>query len=135
MEVYKSKISHISGTSYREVYSHAKFIYKQIVSKTKRKPYIRSKYFKKEKIFLDLFWQHIHDKSKNDRLRRFRFYSCAIDLIENTMIKPVSKQNPNKQSETVHRFKGITREKNIFYVQIKEEKGGAKYFISVFPEE
>ncbi|MBL7053228.1 MAG: hypothetical protein ISS02_01000 [Candidatus Portnoybacteria bacterium] len=35
---------------------------------------------------------------------------------------PSSKENPNKKTEIFHRFAGITKDKELFYVQIKEEK-------------
>ena len=46
----------------------------------------------------------------------------------------MSKENPNRRSEIVHRFAGITAEKDLFFVQIKEEKRtGQKWLMSVFP--
>jgi hypothetical protein len=134
VEIYKTKIKHISGTSYREVYSQAKFLYKQIESKTKRKPYVRSKYFKGEKVFLDYFWDHIGKKKPTDRFRRLRQYECALDLMRNSRIKPETKDNPNDSGEILHRFTGINGNNEIFCVQItQEKKSGKKYFLSVFP--
>jgi CRISPR/Cas system-associated endoribonuclease Cas2 len=70
--------------------------------------YVRSLYFNKEKVFLD--------------------------LIQNSKFEPTSKENPNKRSEILHRFAGITSEKDLFFVQIKENKqSGTKWFMSVFP--
>jgi len=35
----------------------------------------------------------------------------------------------------LHRFAGLTKEKELFYVQVKKEKkSGKKYFMSCFPE-
>ncbi len=45
---------------------------------------MRSAYFNKEKIFLDLFWTHLFMKqNQRDRLRRIKFFAVAIDLIMN----------------------------------------------------
>ncbi|MFA6270349.1 MAG: hypothetical protein WC657_04020 [Candidatus Paceibacterota bacterium] len=135
MKIYQSKIRKLSGSDYREVYSQARTIYKEISSKTKRKPYIRSVYFNKDKIFLHYYWEHLWTKNWRDRVRRLKYYSCAIDLIKNSRVDPVSKENPNKKLEILHRFAGITKDKELFFVQIKEDKrSGEKYFTSVFPE-
>lgn len=136
MNIYQSTAKKIPGSDYREVYSTAWAIYKKFCSKTKRRPYIRSTYFKKEKIFLDYFWRHIWTKNWRDRVRRLKYYLCAIDLMQNSMIDPALKQNPNKKSEIFYKFSGITKEKDLFFVQVKEDtRSGEKYFISVFPEE
>ena len=93
-------------------------------------------YFKKDKIFLSIFLQHLYEKEKwQERIRRLRFFKVAIELIENSRFEPNSKENPNKRSEILHRFTGITKDDEIFYVQIKEDKSsGNKYLISFFPE-
>lgn len=56
----------IRATGYFEVHKEAKNFYDKIKSKTKRKPYVRSAYFGKEKVLLDLFWIHLYEK-KNFR--------------------------------------------------------------------
>ncbi len=134
MEVYKTKIKQLSGTSYSEVYSQAKFLYKQIASKTRRKPFLRSKYFDGQKIFLDYFWDHISRKNPADRMRRLKQYLCALDLIKNTKIEPEIKDDQDDSSKILYRFKGCNGNNEIFYVQITEEKkSGKKHFLSVFP--
>lgn len=124
------------GTNYGEIYPVAIAIFKEIKSKTKRKPYIRSIYFNKEKVFLDYFWQHLREKNLRDRTRRLKYYQCALDLIKNSKSEPTSKQNPNKLKEILHRFAGLTKNKELFFVQIKEDKKTSqKHFLSVFPPE
>jgi hypothetical protein len=134
-DTYHTSVQKFAGTDYKEVSRKARLLYKEIRSKTKRKPYVRSVYFGKDKIFLDYFWQHLEEKKWQDRLRRLRYYACAIDLISYTRIAPTKKQNPNKNSEYVHRFKGVTTNKEVFFVQVVEKKNGNKHFISVFPEQ
>jgi hypothetical protein len=80
-DVYQTNVSKLTGTDYKEVSHKARAIYKEICSRTKRKPYVRSVYFKKEKIFLDYFWQHLQEKKWQDRFRRLKYYACALDLI------------------------------------------------------
>lgn len=136
MKTYQCRFNKLAGTDYKEIHSKALAVYKQIKSKTKRKPYIRSAYFNKEKIFLDYFWQHMWQKNWRDRNRRLRYYLCAIDLMKNSRVEPISKQNPNKPTEILHRFAGLSKNKEIFYVQIKEDKKTSqKHFMSVFPPE
>ncbi|OGJ43197.1 hypothetical protein A3B60_03385 [Candidatus Peregrinibacteria bacterium RIFCSPLOWO2_01_FULL_39_12] len=69
-----------------------------------------------------------------NKIRRVKYFPCAIELIKNTKFDPISKEDPNSKSDILHRFTGITADKEIFFVQIKEDKKTAKkYFISVFP--
>lgn len=110
------------------------FVFNQIKKKTKRNPYIRSAYFNKQKIFFDYFWEHLMQKSLKERVRRLKYFSCSIELIENSRNKPHIEINRNKPKETLYRFLGTAKTKELFYVQIKENrKTGNKYFMSCFP--
>jgi hypothetical protein len=133
MKIYKSKYSQLSGTSYDEIVKKAHKEHNEIRRRTKRQPYIRSKYFKKDKIFINLFWEHLNQKNRHDRQRRLKLYPCAIDLIRNTTFDPIPKPNPNKPGEVLHRFAGESKDGELFFVQIKETlRSGRKDFISVF---
>jgi len=136
MEIYRTKIPKLHGTNGSELYRHARTAYKEVASKTKRRPYVRSLYFKKEKVFIDYFWGHLDGKNWNDRLRRLRFYGCALDLIRNSKKHPelAPTKDSAKRSENLYRFFGETKDGERFAVQIKEDiKRDEKYFISVFP--
>lgn len=135
MKFYQIKIKKFSGSDYHEVHNQALGIYKEIKRKSKRRPYIKSAYFNKEKIFLDYFWQHLFGYPNwRDRTRRLKYYPCAIELIQKSRIEPSSKENPNNRSEILHRFAGATKDKDIFFVQIKEDKKTSqKFLISMFP--
>lgn len=136
MPAYKTKVKPLLGTSYHEISRKALGLYKQIQKKSKRRPYIRSAYFKKQKVFLGLFWSHLHQKNPWDRMRRMKFFACGLELIAKTPFDPISKENPNKREEILHRFFGVTFNNEAFSVQIKENKrNGEKYLISVFPNE
>ena len=88
----------------------------KIKKQTKRRPYVRSTYFNKQKIFFDFFWKHLFQKNPKNH--------------------PLSEENPHKKSEILHRFAGLTKDKELFYVQIKENKrNNKKYFMSCFPLE
>lgn len=134
MIFYKTKEKKIPGTSFKEIDKSANRIYKQIKSQTKRTPYVRSKYFHKEKVFLALFWGHIYGKIEKDRIRRLKFYGCAIDLIKNSNHDPETRENFKKKDELLHRFYGLLGSGEKFVVQIKENKRTKrKDLISIYP--
>ena len=111
MKIYKTKATKLTGTDFHEVNQKAFGLYQQIKRKTKRRPYIRSTYFNKDKVFLELFWKHLFDKQNwRDRVRRLRYFSCAIELIRDSRFEPISKENPNKPTEILHRFAGATKD-------------------------
>ena len=134
MQYYKTRTKKLSGTHHERLMKKAFGQYKEIARKSKRRPYLRSAYFDKQKIFLGLFWQHLHEKNLRDKARRLALFPCAIELIQKTKYEPSSKDNPNRKSEIFHRFAGSTPDNEIFFVQIKEDKNTKeKYFISAFP--
>lgn len=133
MKVYSSRQHKISGRSYSDVERAARSLHNEIARSTKRTPYVKSAYFGKEKVFIDVFWSHLSQKTRTDRKRRLKFYAAALDLIQNSRMRPEEKPNPNGKNETVYRFAGTTAESELFYVQIKRDSKGGKYFMSVFP--
>lgn len=134
MTAYQTKVLKFAGTSYAEVSKKAHKLLGEIEKRTKRQPYIRSSYFKKEKVFLNYFWPHLKEKRRREQMYRLKYLPCAIELIESSRQKPSIIRNPNRKDEIFYRFVGMTPEKEIFYVQIKADKKGAKYFMSVFSE-
>ncbi|MBI4067355.1 hypothetical protein HY407_03150 [Candidatus Gottesmanbacteria bacterium] len=132
---YKTKMGKIPGTSYQDVFKRSMEIYTQIKGKSKRKPYIRSAYFGKQKVFFDYFWIHLwHKGGYKERVRRLKYFEAAIEVLKHSKNKPTSKFNPNKLSETLHRFTGPTEDNELFYVQVKEHvPSGKKFFMSCFP--
>lgn len=136
MKAYRTKAKKLPGTDFHEVRKKADTVYNEIRKRTKRRVYVRSAYFKKDKIFIDLFWTHLFEKKNwEDRTRRLRYFPVAIELIRHSRFDPSSTENRNRRSEMLHRFAGITGDDELFYVQIKEEKSsGQKFLVSVFPE-
>jgi len=95
MQAYKTKADKVHGSTFSEACKNAFSLYSTIKKRTKRRPYVRSAYFNKEKIFLELFWRHLHEKlNHRDKLRRVRYFACAVDLIKNSRFDPLSKDNP-----------------------------------------
>ena len=134
-EYYEVRGCKLAGTSYSEVHKKAWQIYLMEKKKSKRRAYVRSAYFKKEKIFLDIFWSHLKQKSPKDKFRRLKFYACAIKLLKKCKNHPVTVQNVDNLSVVFHRFHGKVDSNEKFVVQMKENKRTRKkYLISVFPE-
>ncbi|MEO8581653.1 MAG: hypothetical protein ABI425_03660 [Patescibacteria group bacterium] len=132
IQYWKVKSLLLSGSSYEEVKKEVDQFFLILKGKTKRKMSIRSRYFRKRKVFFDYFWDHIFQKPKKQRLVRLKLVSCAIELIKNTTLVPSQKINPNKSSEILYRFYGLTTKKNVFVLQIKDT-GKSLQFLSVFP--
>jgi hypothetical protein len=135
MKIYKAKTKQIPGSDFREVNRKVHDLYVKIKRKSKRRPYVRSAYFKKDKIFLELFWKHLYEKENfRDKIRRMKYFEVAMELIQKSRLEPASADNPNKPGEILHKFSGVTKVGELFYVQIKEEKNsGRKWLMSVFP--
>lgn len=133
--IYKTKLHKLPGAHWHQIIKAAFGQYKIIKSKSKRRPYVRSAYFKKEKIFLALFWHHLHEKTNlRDKTRRLKYFPCAIELIENSKIKPTAQISKEEPWINLYRFAGIAPDGNRFFVQIKENiKSGQKWLISIFP--
>jgi hypothetical protein len=135
MKYYKTKSHLVDGDQYKEVEKNSRLIYKQIAAKSKRNPYLRAPYFDKEKVFIEIFWTHLFQKSKTDRKRRLKYFSCALELIANSRYTPDTCLNPNGNGNTLYRFYGTTRTGQNFIVQIsKDRRTGDKYLMSIFPE-
>ena len=133
---FQSSCFSIKGTSAKEVYKRARAYFNIIASKSKRRPYIKSKYFDGQKIFFTYFWEHLYQKvSWTDRRRRLRYFIAGIELIEKSTVKPAIKElNRNNKKEMLYRFIGRTQDKELFAVQIKERiSTGQKFLMSLFP--
>jgi hypothetical protein len=133
MTPYQTKAKKIAISRYGEVMKMAFSVYDEIKKKTKRRPYIRSAYFKKEKIFLDYFREHLFQKSPKERVNRLQYFEATCELIKDSQCGPTEKTESFEKKEILYRFAGITSDKKLFYVQIKEDKRKRKYLMSCFP--
>lgn len=135
MKVHSVKAAMYSGSDYEDIYPKARKLYRDITKGSRRQPYVRSSYFKNDKVFIELFWIHLNQKSQKERRKRLRYFAAAIELLRDTKQVPTIKTNPGKNHEILYRFAGITSLKDLFYVQVKEDsRSGRKDFMSVFPE-
>ncbi|MCR4277928.1 MAG: hypothetical protein NUV80_01805 [Candidatus Berkelbacteria bacterium] len=130
---YQCKAKPIYGRRYSDVAPIARRVFHDIEKKTKRRPYVRSNYFNKEKIFLTQFWQHLEKKNFGDRKRRLKYYRCALELVQLSTVRPTSRK---ESGEMLYRFSGKSPNGELFHVQIREDlKAKEKHLISVFPPE
>lgn len=134
MNAYNCKTPKLTGESYEVLERKARKIHKEIAARTKRNAYIRSAYFKNDKVFVDLFWTHLHQKGWKDRRRRLKYYAAAIEVLRHSTVEPDIKPNPNgKNGEIVYRFSAKCPDGELFYVQVKQDvRSGNKHFMSVF---
>lgn len=135
MNIYRSKYSELPGSALEEIIKRARQEYHLIQKRTPRRaPYVRSKYFTKDKIFVSNFWEHLNQKSPKERITRLKLYACALDLLRNSSSAPDSVYTYTDMDVGLHRFYGQTKNGNYFCVQVKKNKrNGRKDFISVFP--
>lgn len=133
--IYKSTHNLLPGTEWSEIIKPLEQTYRKIKRGGRRRPYIRSKYFDKQKIFTGIFWAHLFEKENfRDKIRRIKLFPAAIDLLQNSRIKPTSQINSKRQNEMLHRFYGITRDGIKFCVQVKESVSThEKNLLSIFP--
>ena len=128
-----TKYPQLSGSSYSEVLKRARQEYNVIAHSTKRQPYVKSKYFSGEKVFLAVFWTHLMNKNQKDRTKRLRFYKAALDLLRNSQINPDTITSTEDQRMLLYRFYGVTKDGAYFCVQVKEDiRTKRKDFMSVF---
>jgi hypothetical protein len=131
---YQTKNNKLAATDYSEAVRKARHIFDELERKTKRRPYIRSVYFQKQKIFFDYFWAHLNQKSRNERLSRLLYLPCGLEVIAKSRQSPTVKPNPNNKDEIFYRFLGCTAENELFRVQIKQSRKTGRYqLMSVFP--
>ena len=121
MQAWKVKSSIIPGKVYGSVNKIARSIFHVIERRSKRKPYIRSKYFHKQKVFLSFFWDHLATKWPRDRVRRLKYFVCALEVIRHSPFDPEVVANPNNKQELFYRFYGQVKNSGTFVVQIKKD--------------
>ena len=134
-KIYRSKYPKLKGTDYDEIIKNARQEYRKIQQLTKRQPYVRSRYFNRDKVFINIFWPHLFQKHRPDQARRARFFLCAIDLLRNTTNDPDTIFSKGSPGELLYRFIGESSEGELFYVQVRQnKKTSRKDFMSVFPK-
>ena len=133
MHYWKVKALPLRVRTYDQARKEVLEIFKELKGKSKRKLSIKSRYFNKDKVFLDFFWDHLLQKPLAQRKDRLRFMPCALELIHLNTLKPSVKTNPHKPEEQLYRFYGKTPQGSRFVVQLKKTAQGSLQFMSAFP--
>ena len=129
---YKCKSGLLPGHNYATIIKIARKIFNTVAAQTKRRPYIRSAYFRGEKIFLDNFWPHLLEKNLRDRTRRLLFIQAALELIRHSRKKPILLTKNLLGNVAYYRFLGQASGSS-FVIQIKEDlKRKQKFLMSMF---
>ncbi len=135
MQQYVTRAESLAGTDAQEIHHRARQVYQAVYKNKRRRPYVRSAYFKKEKIFLDVFWQHLNQKNWRDRNRRLKLFPCAMELIQLSLCVPTVRMDFEQPHLLLYRFAGCTPAGELFFVQIKHHlKTDQKFLISIFPK-
>ncbi len=86
-------------------------------------------------MFIKVFWNHLAQKHGGEQVARAKYYLCALDLIRNTNDDPETMPSSSDKRIVLHRFTGETKNGDVFFVQIKQnKKSGRKDFMSAFPK-
>ncbi len=132
LKCYQCKSGLLPGHNYATIVKIARKIFNRVAAQTKRRPYVRSAYFKGEKIFLDNFWPHLLEKNLRDRARRLVFLKAAFELIQRSKTKPLNTTKNDTRSMVYYRFLGQASGLR-FVIQIKEDlKRKQKFLMSIF---
>ncbi len=132
--LFHCQSSPLTGHKYADIMPQARRMFRIIQKHTKRRPYVRSAYFKKDKIFFDYFWIHLNQKHAHDRARRLRFFPCAIELLRNSRQAPKTFFEAYDKDSIRHQFIGVTNDGTTFSVVVKQDRSsGKKQLLSVFP--
>lgn len=134
LHAYHCKERPLSSHRYADLLAEARMIFRSLEKRTKRRPYVRSTFFHKDKIFFDYFWKHLQQKIPAERARRLRFLPCALELLRHSVQHPLTIKPESDSHVLLHRFAGQTRSGEYFYVQIKHDlRSGKKQLLSIFP--
>ncbi len=74
VRIYRTKTKRWAGTSYDELIKKARRFFRQIEGKTKRRPYVRSAYFDKSKIFFDYYLAASQPKTSTSEAKKTSLY-------------------------------------------------------------
>lgn len=131
--MYSCKTKAFWGHRYSDIMPQSRKVFRALQKKTKRQPYVRSMFFKKDKVFFDYFWTHLNEKSVHDRARRLKYLPCVLELLRISTCQPETFIKP--QSNAIyHQFEGKTEDDILFSVIVKQDRAsGKKYLLSIFP--
>lgn len=134
IKAYRCKTASLTGHRFVDIMPQARRVFRTLQKQTKRRPYVRSPYFYKDKIFFDFFWQHMQQKSVIDRARRLKYLPCTLELMRNSRHDPVSFIDVNQPGIIKHEFLGTAPNGVRFAVIVQEDrKTDKKQLLSLYP--
>lgn len=134
IRAYQCKTKSLSGHRFVDIIPQARKLLRALQKQTKRRSYVRSTYFHKDKIFFDFFWQHMQGKSVVDRARRLKYLSCALELLQKSRIDPITFMDENHPGVIKHEFRGNAPDGTIFSVIVQEDrKTNRKQLLTLYP--
>ncbi len=133
IKAYRCKTAPLSGHRFVDIMPQARRVFRTLQKQTKRRPYVRSEYFHKDKIFFDFFWQHMQQKLPSDRARRLIYFPCALEVLRNSRHDPETYIDIRSPGIIKHRFVGITPGGQRFGVVIHEDrKTNKKQLLTIY---
>ena len=134
IKIYHCKTAPLSGHRFADIIPQSRRIFRTLQKQTKRRPYVRSSYFHKDKIFFDFFWEHMKNKSIIDRTRRLKYLPCALELLRNSRHDPITFIDVGQPNIIKHEFAGMTKNGPRFTVIVQENrKTDKKQLLSLYP--
>lgn len=131
---YQCKAKCLTGHRYTDIMPLARVLFRELKRKTKRRPYVRSAYFEKDKIFFDFFWHHLNTMLPSERAKRLRFFPCALELLQKSRNNPITFIDVQRPDVIKHMFQGKTADGYCFAVVIQQErKTGKKQLLTLYP--
>lgn len=131
---YRCKAAPLRGHRFVDIMPQVRKEFRTLQKRTKRRPHVRSDYFKKNKIFFDYFWQHMQRKSVVDRARRLKYFPCALEVLRKSRHNPTTFVDINQPDIIKHEFVAIAPDGVRFSVIIQEDrKTDKKQLLSLYP--
>lgn len=133
-KAYRCRANPIGRSRFVGIIPQARAMFRTLQKQTKRRPYVRSTYFSKDKVFFDFFWQHMEQKLPSDRARRLKYFPCALELMRKARNDPVTYIDPTQPNGILHRFLGKTSDGRLFWVLVREDRRtDKKQLLTIFP--
>lgn len=131
---YHCKTKPLVGHRFVEIMPRARGVFRALQKQTKRRPYVRSTYFHRDKIFFDFFWQHLQQKSVVDRARRLKYLPCALEVLRKSRHDPVTFVDIRRPGIIKHEFVGVAPDGMRFSVVVQQDRGtDKKQLLSLYP--
>lgn len=127
--MYQCKTPALKSSKHGKLIIKARdFVQKWTAQSAGSRPYVRVKFLErgKQRVFVDLFENHLKGKSKREKTRRYPLLPCVRELLRNSTDCPIVTKDGNLMLE------GATADGETFKVIIKDSEKGL-YLWSFYP--